>query len=130
MPARRVLHRVQSNAEIICRLLGLWLQRIHRVVAAFLVKQSGLKRGQAHTGAVTLIQRFGSAANLNIHLHCMVLDGVYRSSEGVPVFHEVRGPTAAELEALLEPDHRAHPDQYPQNLDAHSHHRALAGPVI
>jgi hypothetical protein len=80
------------------------------LIATFLLKQAGLKRGQAHTGAVTLIQRFGSAANLNIHLHCMVLDGVYRSSEGVPVFHEVRGPTAAELEALLEPDHQAHPE--------------------
>src|SRR5262245_53486906 len=29
----------------------------------------GLKPRQANTGAVTLIQRFGSAANLNIHLH-------------------------------------------------------------
>jgi hypothetical protein len=44
---------------------------------------------RADTGAVTLIQRFGSAANLNIHLHCLVLDGVYRNSECVPVFHEV-----------------------------------------
>jgi len=25
---------------------------------------------------VTLIPRLGSAANLSIHLHCMVLDGV------------------------------------------------------
>jgi hypothetical protein len=82
-------------------LLSPLLQCIHRVVAAFLIKQSGLKRSQAHTGAVTLIQRFGSAANLNIHLHCLVLDGVYCSTEGVPVFHELRGPTAAELEALL-----------------------------
>ena len=45
-------------------------------------QQAGLKRRQADTGAVTLIQRFGSAANLNIHLHCLVLDGVYRNSEG------------------------------------------------
>jgi hypothetical protein len=29
--------------------------------------------------AVTLIQRFGSAANLNIHLHCRVLDSVWRA---------------------------------------------------
>ena len=37
------------------------------------------------SGAVTLIQRFGSAANLNIHLHCPVLDGVYRrSADGTP----------------------------------------------
>ena len=56
---------------------------------------------EARTGAVTLIQRFGSAANLNIHLHCLVLDGVYRTTEGLPVFHAVRAPTPAELQALL-----------------------------
>ena len=49
------------------------LQVIHRVIAGFLLKQAGLKGGAAHTGAVTLIQRFGSAANLNIHLYCLVL---------------------------------------------------------
>ena len=45
-------------------------------------------------GQRSLIQRFGSAANLNIHLHCLVLDGVYRRSEaGVgPVFVEARAP--------------------------------------
>jgi hypothetical protein len=30
-----------------------------------------------------------------------VLDGVYRTTEGMPVFHPVRAPTAAELQALL-----------------------------
>ena len=44
------------------------------------MQQAGLKRFAADTGAVTLIQRFGSAANLNIHLHCLVLDGVYRGT--------------------------------------------------
>ena len=34
-------------------------------------------RKAAHTGAVTLIQRFGSALNLNIHFHMLFLDGVY-----------------------------------------------------
>jgi len=48
-------------------LLSPLLPCIHRVIATFLIKQSGRKRGQAHTGAVTLIQRFGSAANLNEH---------------------------------------------------------------
>ena len=56
------------------------LRIVHRVIAGFLLKQAGLKRASADTGAVTLIQRFGSAANLNIHLHCLVLDGVYRRS--------------------------------------------------
>src|SRR3954466_14677628 len=73
-------------------LLSALLQIIHRVIATFLIKQSGRKRSQAHSGAVTLIQRFGSAANLNIHLHCLVLDGVYRSSAGELVFHEAALP--------------------------------------
>ena len=66
-------------------LLSPLLQIIHHVIAAFLIKQSGLERCHAHTGAVTLIQRFGSAANLNIHLHCLVLDGVYRTRGRVGV---------------------------------------------
>ena len=49
------------------------LQIIHRVITRFLLKQAGLKGDEAHTDAVTLIQRFGSAANLYIHLHCLVL---------------------------------------------------------
>src|SRR5919106_5877239 len=68
-------------------LLAPVLQIVYRVIATFLIKQAGLKRTEADTGAVTLIQRFGSAANLNIHLHCLVLDGVYCTTEGVPVFH-------------------------------------------
>jgi hypothetical protein len=47
-------------------LLSPVLQIIHRLIASFLIKQAGLKRRAADTGAVTLIQRFGSAANLNI----------------------------------------------------------------
>jgi hypothetical protein len=78
------------------QLLAPLLQVIHRVIAGFLIKQAGLKRTAANTGAVTLIQRFGSAANLNIHLHCLVLDGVYRNSTGV--FHEVAAPTLEELQ--------------------------------
>src|SRR5258705_7107675 len=63
-------------------LLAPVLRIVHRVITRFLLKQAGLKRCAADTGAVTLIQRFGSAANLNIHLHCLVLDGVYRRAQG------------------------------------------------
>jgi hypothetical protein len=45
------------------------LRIVHRVITGFLFKQAGLRRGAADTGSVTLIQRFGAAANLNIHLH-------------------------------------------------------------
>jgi len=82
-------------------LLTAVLRIVHRVIAGFLLKQAGLKRTTADTGAVTLIQRFGSAANLNIHLHCLVLDGVYRRTGGEPVFQEARAPTGEALQGLL-----------------------------
>jgi hypothetical protein len=78
------------------------LRIVHRVIASFLLSQAGLKRSAADAGAVTLIQRFGSAANLNVHLHCLVLDGVYRRIEGEPDFQEARGPSRDELAGLLD----------------------------
>ena len=35
----------------------------------------GVHRGQC--GAVTFVQRFGDALNLNVHFHSLVLDGIY-----------------------------------------------------
>ena len=65
------------------------LQVVHRGTTRFLLKQAGVKADEADSGAVTLIQRFGSAANLNIHMHCLVLDGVYRrGTDGEPEFVE------------------------------------------
>ncbi len=43
-----------------------------------------------------------AAATLNIHLHCLVLDGVYRrGSNGEPVFVEVPAPCDEALHAVL-----------------------------
>ena len=78
------------------------LRIIHRVIAGFLLKQAALKRATADAGAFTLIQRFGSAANLKIHLHCLVLDGVYRRTEGEAEFQEARAPSRDELAGLLD----------------------------
>ena len=78
------------------------LQVVHRVISCFLLDQAGLKADEADSSAVTLIQRFGSAANLNIHLHCLVLDGVYRcDTEGEPVFVDVPAPTDEALQTVL-----------------------------
>ena len=78
------------------------LQVVQRVVERHLLGHTGLKSDEGQGGAVTLIQRFGSAANLNIHLHCLVLDGVYRcDADGSPAFIEADAPTDDELNALL-----------------------------
>ena len=53
-------------------------------------------------GAVTLIQRFGSAANLNIHLHCLVLNSVYRrGTDGAPEFVDASAPTDEAPQTVL-----------------------------
>ena len=56
----------------------------------------------ARTGAVTLIQRFGSALNLNPHLHMLILDGAYTFSGNRPTFHRARPPGGEELYDLLD----------------------------
>lgn len=82
------------------KLLTPVLQVVHRLISRFLPKLAGVKADEADSGAVTLIRRFGSAANLNIHLHCMVLDGVYwGGSDGAPEVVEVPAPTDEALRA-------------------------------
>jgi hypothetical protein len=46
--------------------------------------------------------RFGSTAHLNIHVHCLVLDGVYRRIAGEPDFQEARAPHRDELKGVLD----------------------------
>jgi hypothetical protein len=55
----------------------------------------GLKQSQC--GAVTFVQRFGSSANLHVHFHAIVIDGVYAAGpEGRPEFHELLPPEDAD----------------------------------
>ena len=84
------------------KLLTPVLQVVHRVITRHLLGQAGLKADEADSGAVTLIQRFGSAANLNIHLHCPLLNGVYRrGTDGAPEFVEAPAPVDEALQAVL-----------------------------
>jgi hypothetical protein len=49
-------------------------------------------------GAVTFIQRADSSLRLNVHFHCLVLDGVYvRDGEGELRFHSLGAPTSEEV---------------------------------
>mgnify|MGYP001820229596 CR=1 FL=1 len=57
--------------------MGQVLGIVYRVIAGHLIKQAGFARQRARTGAVTLIQRCGSAPNLHLHFHRLFLDGVY-----------------------------------------------------
>jgi hypothetical protein len=65
--------------------------------------EAGLTRATGATGAVTLVQRFGSALNLNVHFHMILPDGVYLADGAdPPVFRHVDGPGVKALQALVE----------------------------
>jgi hypothetical protein len=49
------------------------------------------------TGAITVVQRFGGALNLNVHFHTIYIDGVFHENDyGDEVFFEIV-PTHAEV---------------------------------
>ena len=75
---------------------------VYRAISTFLIKMAGFAVASgAKAGAVTLIQRFGSALKLNIHFHMPVLDGMYSFDRAPPRSHRARRPTPAELARLL-----------------------------
>jgi hypothetical protein len=59
------------------RVMSKVLRIVYRTIATYMIKKAGFTKKTARTGAVTLIQRFGSALNLNVHFHMLFLDGVY-----------------------------------------------------
>jgi hypothetical protein len=75
-----------------------------QTISTHLCKKAEFKKSCAKTGAVTLIQRFGGAINLNVHFHQLFLDGVYELDiDGKPsAFHITQAPTKDELAQVLE----------------------------
>ena len=83
-------------------MMGKVLEIVYRTLATHLIRKAGFNKHSAQTGAVTLIQRFGSALNLNLHFHMLFLDGVYAEDQyGAMRFHRVKAPTREELGALV-----------------------------
>jgi ribosomal protein S27E len=87
-----------SKPAVMGKVLGI----VHRAIATHLIRKADYTKTTAQTGAITLIQCFGGALNLNIHFHMLYLDGVYiGGSDGQPMrFRRVKAPTNAELTQL------------------------------
>jgi len=67
--------------------------------------QRGLERATVSPGSVTFIQRFGSALNVNLHFHCVFLEGVYleRTDVGLkPRFLQGEPPTDTDIADVLQ----------------------------
>jgi len=87
-----------SRPQLMGRVLGI----VYRAISSHLIQKAGFTRKTAQTGAVTLIQRFGSALNLNVHFHMLFLDGVYTATPwGKSRFHGTNAPERQELTELV-----------------------------
>src|SRR5262249_43502445 len=81
---------------------------IRTTIGQYYVNQAvtqGHERANVHPGSVTFIQRFGSAINLNLHFHCVFMEGVYldRTAVGLkPRFVTGEAPSDADIAAVLQ----------------------------
>lgn len=81
-----------ARPQVLSQVLGV----VYRAISTYLIKKTGFTVASgARTGAVTLIQRFGSALNLNIHFHMLLLDRAYTFDGPQPSLHRTPRPTPA-----------------------------------
>jgi hypothetical protein len=90
-------------------LAGAVLRTFVRAISRWLRRRARAHgiRGILKTGGVTVLQRFGSALNLNVHFHTLMIDGVYEiARNGTALFHPVPAPTDEDVAALAEQVYR------------------------
>ena len=83
------------------KIMGKILKITTSGISSFLCKKSGFTKKIAKTAAVTLLQRFGGSANLNLHFHILFVDGVYTINDGKAEFHRLPTPSAKDVAVVL-----------------------------
>lgn len=93
-------YRLAYDAPLTSAVLGVFVRTVFASLRRRARRHWGVARGQC--GAVTFVQRFGDALNLNVHFHSLLLDGVYeRWPDGVLRFHPLPPPEDAEVERVV-----------------------------
>ena len=94
-------YRLAYDASLVSDVLGIFT----KTVFASLIRRArefGAVR-KAQSGAVSFIQRFDSALRLNLHLHSLVIEGVYADDDdGQPQFQVLPAPDNEEIARLTE----------------------------
>ena len=76
--------------------------RTMRAILGFLrrrARDDGVMDGRS--GAVAIVQRFGGALNLNVHIHALALDGVFTQDGEAVRFHPCASLDAADVDEVL-----------------------------
>ena len=91
--------RMAYDARLTSDILGIFLRAVFASLRRR-ARRAG-STGTLQCGAVTFLQRFGDALNLNVHFHTLVLDGVYEVEGGTTRFRALPPPDRKELERIL-----------------------------
>jgi hypothetical protein len=88
---------INTNKKIFAKIRSI----INQEIASYYAKKSNVdKKHRPTPGTICFTQRWGSALNLNPHLHILLTDGVYHD-KGNPSFRKVSPITEKELENIL-----------------------------
>jgi len=83
----------------LCQIVRDLLRAVFRVLRAR-ARDDGVEEGRG--GGVAVIQRFGGALNLNVHVHALILDGVFARDRAKALrFHRSRCLTTLDVEEAL-----------------------------
>jgi hypothetical protein len=94
-------YRLAYDSALVKDVLRIFMQVVFSSLRRRARKHSGITKSQC--GAVTFVQRFGGAINLNVHFHSLVLDGVYYLDDTRLVrFHKLAPPSDTEVLQLTE----------------------------
>jgi hypothetical protein len=94
-------YRLAYDSGLLRDVLRLFIQVVFSSLRRRVKKRVGIRGAQC--GAVTFVQRFGGAINLNIHLHSLVPDGVYyKDEEGGIRFHRLPPPSDSDVAQITE----------------------------
>lgn len=89
---------LSSNPKLLTQVL----KKIIRVIDGYYKKKAkafGVEKPK--TAAITFLQRFGSALNLNLHFHILYLDGVYEERTDNMIFRRIFPPQKHEMAKLV-----------------------------
>ena len=92
-------YRLAYDAPLTSAVLGIFMRALFGSLRRRARKHWQVEGQQC--GAVTFVQRFGGALNLNVHFHSLVLDGVYAAGPKEKLrFHPLPPPSDAEVAAV------------------------------
>ena len=94
----RLRYRLAWDHDLCRAVMG----RALRAILGFLrrrARDAAIRDGRS--GAVAIVQRFGGALNLNVHLHALVLDGVFTRGGDAVDFHANPGLDTGDVADVL-----------------------------